>query len=64
MVIRNDIKDHGKLFINKMKEVKRKTSNDINNNYEDLLINPLVEEFINSLKIEDLIQNNLNEKVK
>lgn len=50
MVIRNDIKDHGKLFINKMKEVKRKTSNDINNNYEDLLINPLVEEFINSLK--------------
>ena len=62
MVIRNDIKDHGKLFINKMKEVKRKTSNDINNNYEDLLINPLVEEFINSLKIEDLIQNNLNEK--
>ena len=49
MVIRNDIKDYGKIFINKTNKI---TCNSLVNNeeYEGLLITPLVEKFKYSLK--------------
>ncbi len=49
MVIRNDIKDYGNMFIDKTNKMTRNSL--VNNEeYEGLLITPLVEKFKDSLK--------------
>ena len=51
MVIRNDIKDYGNMFIDKTNKMTRNSL--VNNEeYEGLLITPLVEKFKDSLKTE------------